>query len=179
MATIVGTAETPYIGQIMLVGFNFAPQGWAFCDGALLAISEFEALFNLIGTTYGGDGQSNFALPDLRGRVPVSVGQGAGLSSYQIGQSGGVESVTLTVNQLAAHTHVVAPGASSSEETTNRPGGAYPSAGGYYASPPGSGVTMAAATVANAGGSQPHNNIQPILGVNFIISLFGVFPTQT
>jgi len=170
--------SSPFVGEIRLVGFNFAPAGWAFCDGTLLPISENETLFNLIGTTYGGDGQTTFALPDLRGRVPVHVGQGPGLQSYQIGESFGVESVTLNVNQIPAHTHGFAPGASSGEQTTNRPDNAYPSAGGYYSTAPTTGVTMPAPTVANAGGSQPHDNIQPVLGINFIISLFGVFPSQ-
>ena len=125
--------SSPYIGQIILVGFNFAPQGWAFCNGALLAISEQETLFNLIGTTYGGDGQTTFALPDLRGRVPVHVGQGPGLSSYVIGQAAGVENVTLNVNQLPQHAHVVSPAASSGEQTSNRPDNNFPAVGGYYA----------------------------------------------
>jgi len=170
--------SSPFVGQIAIVGFNFAPVGWAFCDGTLLPISEYETLFNLIGTTFGGDGQTTFALPDLRGRVPVHVGQGSGLQSYQIGESFGVETVTLNVNQIPSHTHAFSPGASSAEETTNRPNNAYPSAGGYYSTSPTTGVTMPAPTVANAGGSQPHTNIQPYLALNFIISLFGVFPSQ-
>jgi len=171
--------SSPFVGQIVMVGFNFAPAGWAFCDGTLLPISENPTLFDLIGTTYGGDGQSTFALPDLRGRVPVHTGQGAGLQSYVIGEEWGVESVTLTTQQIPSHAHSFAPGASSAEETTNRPDNAYPSAGGYYSTSPTSGVTMPAPTVANAGGSQPHSNIQPVLGVNFIISLFGIFPSQS
>ncbi|HTZ06811.1 MAG TPA: tail fiber protein [Gaiellaceae bacterium] len=168
----------PYIGDIALVGFNFAPVGWAFCNGALMPISENEALFNLIGTTFGGDGQSTFALPDLRSRVPVHTGTGNGLSPVVIGEMYGVESVTLTVQQLAAHAHTFAPGASSGEPTTNRPDNAYPSSNGYYSSSPTTGVTMPAPTAANSGGSQPHSNIQPVLALNFIIALFGVFPTQ-
>lgn len=168
----------PYVGQIALVGFNFAPVGWAFCDGSLLAISENTVLFQLIGTTFGGDGQQTFGLPDLRGRVPVHMGQGGGLSSYVLGEEWGIENVTLTVNQIASHTHVFSPGASSAEPTTDRPDNAYPSAGGYYSSGATGGVTMPAPTAANAGGGQPHSNIQPVLALNFIIALFGVFPSQ-
>jgi microcystin-dependent protein len=176
---MAGNAGSPYIGQIMMVGFNFAPNGWAFCDGALLAISQFDALFNLIGTTYGGDGQQTFALPDLRGRVPVGIGQGAGLSSYVIGQSGGVESVTLNVNQLPSHQHVVSPGANSGEQTSNRPDNNFPAVGGYYATTTNSTSPMGAPTLAPVGSGQPHNNIQPVLGINFIISLFGIFPSRS
>lgn len=174
-----GDAQAPYVGQIMMVGFSFAPAGWAFCDGQLLAISENETLFNLIGTTYGGDGQSTFGLPDLRGRVPVHVGTGPGLSNYVIAQSGGVETVTLTENQLPQHVHSYNPAASSNEQTSNRPDNNYPAVGGYYAGTTNSGAPMGAPTIASAGGSQPHNNVQPFLGINFIISLFGVFPSQT
>jgi microcystin-dependent protein len=173
-----GLADNPFIGQIMLVGFNFAPAGWAFCDGQLLAIAENDALFNLIGTTYGGDGQSTFALPDLRGRVPVGIGQGPGLSSYTIGESVGVENVTLTVNQLPQHLHVYSPGASQDEPTSNRPDNNYPTVGGYYAATTNSSSPMGAPTLAPAGGNQPHTNVQPFLGINFIISLFGIFPSQ-
>ena len=173
-----GGGGQPFVGQIMMVGFNFAPAGWAFCNGQLLAISENEVLFNLIGTTYGGDGQATFALPDLRGRVPVHQGQGSGLSSYAIGQISGVESVTLTVSQLPSHQHVYSPGASASEATSDRPDSNYPAVGGYYASTTNSSSPMGAPTIGSAGGGQPHNNVQPYLGVNFIISLFGIFPTQ-
>jgi microcystin-dependent protein len=173
-----GPAGSPYIGQIIMVGFNFPPVNWAFCDGALLAIAENEALFNLIGTTYGGDGQTTFALPDLRGRVQVGIGQGTGLSNYVIGQSQGFENVTLNVNQLPSHQHLFTPAASSNELTTNRPDNSYPAVGGYYASTTNSSSPMGAPTIAAAGGSQPHNNIQPVVGINFIIALFGIFPSQ-
>jgi microcystin-dependent protein len=173
-----GGGSQPFVGEIMMVGFNFAPQGWAFCDGALLAIAENDTLFNLIGTTYGGDGQTTFALPDLRGRVPIHIGQGPGLSPYVIGQRAGVENVTLTVNQLPQHAHVVNPAASSGEQTSNRPDNNYPAVGGYYAASTNSSSPMGAPTLAAAGGGQPHNNIQPVVGINFIISLFGIFPSQ-
>ncbi len=173
-----GDASQPYVGQIMMVGFNFAPVGWMFCDGQLLAIAENETLFNLIGTTYGGDGQTTFALPDLRGRVPVHVGTGSGLSTYVISQLSGVETVTLTVNQLPQHQHSFNPAASQNEQTSNRPDNSYPALGGYYAATANSASPVGAPTLAPAGGNQPHSNIQPFLGINFIISLFGVFPSQ-
>jgi microcystin-dependent protein len=173
-----GNAGTPYVGQIMMVGFNFNPQGWALCNGQLLAIADNTTLFALIGTTYGGDGQSTFGLPDLRGRVPVGVGQGAGLSSYVIGQLAGVEATPVTVNQLPQHQHVYNPAASQNEPTSDRPDNSYPAVGGYYATTTNSSSPMGAPTLAPAGNNQPHNNLQPFLGINFIISLFGVFPSQ-
>ena len=108
---MAGGLGTPWVGEIRMVGFNFQPQGWMLCNGQLLAISQYSVLFNLIGTTYGGDGQSTFALPDLRGRVPLGAGQGAGLGNYALGQPSGAETVTLTVNQMAVHTHLYTPGA--------------------------------------------------------------------
>ena len=171
-------AGTPYIGQIIMVGFNFAPVNWALCNGQLMPISENDALFNLIGTTYGGDGQTTFALPNLQGRVPVGQGQGAGLSSYVIGEVTGVESVTLTVNQLPAHQHVYNPPASQNELTSDRPDNNVPAVGGYYAATSNSASPMGAPTVGSAGGSQPHNTLHPYLAVNFIIALFGIFPSQ-
>jgi microcystin-dependent protein len=176
---MAGNGGTPYVGQIIMVGFNFAPLGWMLCDGSVLPISENETLFILIGTTYGGDGQQTFALPDLRGRVPVGVGQGSGLTNRIIGQSFGVETVPLTVNQLPSHQHVVNPAASQNEPTSDRPDNHYPAVGGYYAGTTNSNSPMGAPTLGAAGGGQPHNNIQPVLGINFIISLFGVFPSQT
>jgi microcystin-dependent protein len=173
-----GLANNPFVGQIMMVGFNFAPQGWAFCDGQLLSIAENDVLFQLIGTTYGGDGQTTFGLPDLRGRVPVGIGQGPGLSPYVIGQLFGSEAVPLTVNQLPPHQHVYSPGASQDEPTSDRPDNNYPAVGGYYAATTNSSSPMGAPTVGSAGGNQPHTNVQPLLGINFIISLFGIFPSQ-
>ena len=175
---MAGNGGTPYVGQIIMVGFNFAPLGWMLCDGSVLPISENETLFNLIGTTYGGDGQQTFALPDLRGRVPVGIGQGSGLTNRIIGQSFGVETVPLTVNQLPSHQHVLNPAASQSEPTSDRPDNNYPALGGYYAGTTNSSSPMGAPTLGAAGGGQPHNNIQPVLAINFIISLFGVFPSQ-
>lgn len=173
-----GGAQSPWVGQIAMVGFNFAPAGWAFCQGQLLPIAEYETLFNLIGTTYGGDGQTTFALPNLQSRVPIHQGSGPE-QSVTIGEVFGVENVTLTVNQLPSHSHVFAPGASQSEPTSDHPDGNYPALGGYYyAGAVGSTPTMGAPTVAAAGSNQPHNNLQPFLAINFIISLFGIFPSQ-
>lgn len=164
----------PFIGEIRMFGGNFAPVGWSFCNGAILPIDQNDALFNLIGTTYGGDGQTTFALPDLQSRVPIHVGPG-----FALGQSGGTESVTLTVSQIPAHAHV--PQASSNSGTQNAPGGgvwAVPSSGTIYNTTAPS-VTMAAGALGSDGGSQPHDNMVPFLVINFILSLFGVFPSQT
>jgi microcystin-dependent protein len=168
----------PYVGQILLVAFNFAPAGWQACDGSLLPISEFDTLFALIGTTYGGDGQSTFGVPDLRGRVTVHQGQAPGLNSYVIGQLGGVEIVTLTGNQMPQHSHALL--ASSADATVNDPTNAVLAGGGQNrlysnATPVNS---MNPAMVSPMGGSQPHNNQQPFLVCNWIISQFGVFPSQ-
>jgi len=166
--------SSPFIGEIRMFGGNFAPQGWAFCDGSLLPISENDALFNLIGTTYGGDGQSTFALPNLSSSVPVHVGPG-----FALGQAGGEETVTLTTNQIPAHSHV--PQASSNPGTQSGPANGLwaassPSLNEYSAAAPG--LAMNPVTVGQAGGSQPHDNMLPFLGVNFILSLFGIFPSQ-
>ena len=167
----------PYIGEIRMFAGNFPPVGWMFCEGQLLPISENETLFNLIGTTYGGDGQSTFALPDLRGRVPVHVGNG-----FQLAQAAGVEDVTLTVAQLPAHTHGFM--ASKDPASQSRPPGtvlASNSPTSIYRTlvPPPPQVAMSASMIAPAGGSQPHTNFQPYLCVDFIISLFGIFPSPT
>lgn len=163
----------PYVGEIRIFAGNFAPQGWMFCDGQLLPISEFDTLFNLIGTTYGGDGQSTFALPDLRGRVPIHQGNG-----FTLAENGGAEQITLTVQQIPAHSHIVT--AAGSGTATKSPAGATLADGlaPIYERVTGSEATMGT-QLGTAGGSQPHENRQPYLGINFIISLFGVFPSQT
>lgn len=165
--------SNPYVGEIRMFGGNFAPVGWAFCDGSLLAISEFSVLFNLIGTTYGGDGQSTFALPDLRSRVPVHVGP-----SLTIGENGGVEAVTLTTTQIPNHAHR-GHGTSDGGTSTDPTGLVWASTPQlpYHAlvEPEG---PMAADDVSLAGGSQPHDNMLPFVVVTFIISLFGIFPSQ-
>ena len=163
----------PYVGEIRMFAGNFAPAGWMFCEGQLLPISENETLFNLIGTTYGGDGQSTFALPDLRGRIPLHFGNG-----FTLAETGGVETVTLTVSQIPAHSHpLLATGSSANaSDPTNRVL-AKPSKNLYRPGP--AAVTMNPQSVGSTGGSQPHNNFQPYLCVDFIISLFGIFPSQT
>jgi len=175
----------PYVGQIIMFGGTFAPAGWMICQGQTMAISENETLFNLIGTTYGGDGQSTFQLPDLQGRVPVHMGQGSGLSSYVIGQSGGVEQVTLSTQQIPSHIHMVttanaatSAGPQSTTILANEVTSGQPTGGNAFAyAAPGAQVTLPSSTVVNTGGSQPHENIQPILTVTYCISLFGVYPT--
>jgi microcystin-dependent protein len=168
---------SPFIGQITAVGFNFAPQGWAFCDGSLLPISQNDALFALIGTTFGGDGVQTFALPDLRGRTPIGTGQTGGTSNYVMGQRQGVENVTLTTGQIPQHTHGVS--ATGSQANSGTPGGIFGAAASvspYAAS--GNHSSLAVQSVANDGGSQPHDNLQPYQTLNWIISLFGIFPSQ-
>lgn len=178
--------STPYVGEIRMFAGSFAPVGWELCQGQLLSISENEVLFILIGTTYGGDGQSTFALPDLRGRIPLHQGSGPGLSNRVIGQVAGLESVTLTIGQTPSHSHVITatPQAVSSVGNSLTPTGNYWSkSGGESGYGDTANVQMAAGllstpTLGVAGGSQPHNNMPPYLAVNFIISLFGIFPTQ-
>jgi microcystin-dependent protein len=170
--------STPFIGEIRIFAGNFAPQNWAICDGSVLAISQNEALFNLIGTTYGGDGQTTFNLPDLRSRVPIHQGNG-----YVIGQRAGSESVTLTTPQLPAHNHTVQ--SSSAHGNTSSPAGALWATDGTGVAAPyrtpasgGTAVALNPATVGASGGGQPHENRQPLLAMNYIISLFGIFPSQ-
>ena len=162
----------PYVGEIRIFAGNFAPAGWMFCEGQLLAISENETLFQLIGTTYGGDGQSTFALPDLRGRLPIHQGDG-----FILAENGGAEEITLTVNQMPAHSHALL--ATSSPGALNAPAGNLTAESAavkvYLADSPGAGLHQNA--VAPTGGSQPHTNFQPYLCLNFIISLFGIFPS--
>lgn len=171
---------TPYVGEIRMFGGNFAPAGWFFCDGSLLPISEYETLFQLLGTTYGGDGESTFAVPDLRGRLPNHQGTGPGLSTYVIGQQGGAEQVTLTVNQIPAHTH--APLASTGPGGNSNPvDNIWATAANnfYSTAAPNSGAPLPNDAISPAGGSQPHDNVQPFLCVSFIISLFGIFPSPS
>ena len=167
----------PYVGEIRIFAGNFAPQGWAFCDGSLLSIAENVVLFDLIGTTYGGDGQNTFGLPDLRGRVPIHQGSG-----YVIGALSGSESVALTGAQLPVHTHAVH--SSTAHGNTSSPAGTLWATDGTGVAAPyrkpasgGSAVALAGGTVAPSGGGQPHENRQPLLAMNYIISLFGIFPS--
>lgn len=163
----------PFVGEIRLFAGNFAPSGWAFCDGQLLPISEYEVLFNLIGTTYGGDGVNTFALPDLRGRVPVHQGQGSTL-----GQPGGLETVALAAQQMPPHTHALL--ASMDPAISPNPQGqvlARTVSSTPYFQDPNPAIPLAAASLSPAGGSQPHDNVQPFQCLNFILSLYGVFPS--
>jgi|SRR5690554_1713876 len=177
----------PFIGQIMMVGFNFAPKGWAFCDGRLLSIAQNTALFSLLGTTYGGDGVTTFALPDLRGRCAVGMGQGPGLSSYVQGQCAGTENVTLVQTQMPAHTHALM--ASTADGTTNIPTGAVIAANkipidrstvvdgnAFVQSNPS--TTMSPQSVGPSGGTQPHSNMQPYMAMNYVIALYGIYPSR-
>lgn len=171
--------SNPYLGEIRMVGFNFAPVGWAFCNGQLMSISQNTALFSLLGTTYGGNGTTTFALPDLRGRVPVHFGQGPGLSNYAQGQTGGVESLALLANQLPSHNHTV--NCSTTGGTQAGPSGGYPaveSTGTSLDYAVSSNNTMNPAMIGNAGSGLPHENRQPFLCVNFIIALQGIFPSR-
>ncbi|TCO87376.1 microcystin-dependent protein [Chthoniobacter flavus] len=164
----------PYVGEVRIFAGNFAPAGWMFCEGQLLPISEFETLFNLIGTTYGGDGQSTFALPDLRGRLPMHQGNG-----FTLAETGGVETVTLTVSQIPSHSHPFLGSTDAGDQAT--PVGFVAAANNtvkvYTASPPT--VVLHQISMLSTGGSQPHDNFQPYLCVSFIMSMFGIFPSQT
>jgi microcystin-dependent protein len=170
----------PYLGQITLVAFNFAPLGWALCNGQLLSIAQNTALFSLLGTTYGGDGQTTFALPDLRSRIPLHQGQGSGTSNYTIGQSGGSEQVTLTSNQVPSHTHQAQcfTGGSNSQSPVN---GVWAQASNdqpYKGSEVGT-ANMASGAIGPAGGNQPHPNLMAFQALNYIIALSGIFPSQS
>jgi len=169
--------STPYVGEIRLFAGNFAPVGWMLCQGQTLSIAENEVLFQLIGTTYGGDGQTSFALPDLSGRVPVHQGQGPGTSPRTMGEIGGTETVTLLASQMPGHTHAMH--ASTAAATGSAPGGALVGATTVASYDPGAASTaMAAGAIGTAGGNQPHQNMAPTLALNYIISLFGIFPSQ-
>lgn len=166
---------TPYLGEIRWVSFNYTPQGWAFCNGQFLPINQNQALFSLLGTTYGGNGQTTFALPNLRGRVPVHMGNGT-----ELGEAGGASSVTLTLAQMAAHSHQV--NTSNALATSNSPAGGLIGKKGrlgrdMYTAPAGE-FAMATACTTSIGGAQPHENMQPSLTLNAIIALQGIFPSQ-
>lgn len=172
----------PFVGEIRMFAGNFAPAGWMFCDGQLLPISENETLFNLIGTTYGGDGQETFALPNLQSRIPLHQGTGSGLSTYQLAESGGTESVTLTTQQIPTHTHPALCNNGAGASTSNPNGATWSKAdtANYSATLATTGFMGTAAIMTSpSGGSQPHDNMVPYLCINFIISLFGIFPTPS
>ena len=166
----------PFLGEIRTVSFNFAPIGWALCDGQLLSIAQNTALFNLLGTTYGGDGKTTFALPNLQGRVPVHQGTGTGLSPRLLGESAGAESIKLTIAQIPKHNHSLH--ATSNQHTSAIPAGHVLARGGAYGNAP-SNTELNQAAVGSVGGSEAHNNLQPFLVVNFIIALQGIFPARS
>lgn len=167
----------PFVGEIRMFAGNFAPRGWAFCDGQLLAVSQNDALFSLLGTIYGGDGRTTFGLPDLRGRIPIHAGTGPGLSPRRLGAKGGTEQETITVNQLPSHTHPWR--ASNASATSKQPLGQAPAiAQGDVYSNDFSGTNFNAAAVGNGGGSRGHSNLMPFLCIHFIIALFGIYPSR-
>jgi microcystin-dependent protein len=165
--------SSPFLGQIIPVAFNFAPRGWAFCSGQTLPINQNQALFSLLGTTYGGNGQTTFQLPNLQSRVPMHVSPG-----HTLGEVGGTETVTVMVNELPAHAHPVTQPASKDPETTNRPDGAYYTVGGAYGSSPAN-PAMGGTATSVTGGGQPHLNLQPSLALPFVIALTGIFPSRS
>ncbi len=168
----------PFVGEIRMFAGNFAPRGWAFCDGQLLAVSQNDALFSLLGTIYGGDGRTTFGLPDLRGRIPIHAGSGPGLSPRRLGAKGGEEKVTLTVNQMPSHSHT--DRFSTAAPTQNNPEGetlgASPNVRVFR--PQDADQNMASSAITNVGGSRSHTNLQPFLCIHFIIALFGIYPSR-
>ncbi|GAB4186737.1 MAG: tail fiber protein [Wenzhouxiangellaceae bacterium] len=170
----------PFLAEIRMVGFNFAPRGWAFCDGQILPINQNQSLYSLLGTTYGGDGRTSFALPDLRGRTPIHVGRSDGGQEHREGQKSGEETHTLAVNEMPQHNHLAHASSSPGDSpvptsnllgsTLNEAFRAFTSAGDL--------VNMRAGTITNVGGSQAHNNMQPYLALNFCIALQGLFPSR-
>lgn len=178
----------PFIGEIKMVGFNYAPQGWALCNGQLLPISQNQALFSLLGTNFGGDGRTNFGLPDLRGRTPMHYGQGPGLTPRQMGQKGGQEAVMLSVPQMPSHSHsgTIQPNASTASADKSDPTGAYPAVEGsgrettnQYAGSSDTQMGETDFTTSSAGGSQAHDNMSPYQVVSFCIALQGVYPPRS
>jgi microcystin-dependent protein len=169
----------PFLGEIRMFGFNFAPRGWATCSGQTMPINQNTALFSLIGTYYGGNGTTTFNPPDLRSRVPLNQGQGPGLSPYTIGQQGGTENTVLQQSNMPAHNHTVSPGANDSPATATRPGGAVlaRTTAAIYATAS-DGTTMANSTTSTNGSNQPFSTVQPYLAINFCIALQGIFPSR-
>ncbi len=170
----------PFVAEIRIFPFNFAPTGWAFCDGQIMPLSQNTALFALLGTTYGGDGKSTFALPDLQGNAPLCAGQGAGTSLYDLGQMGGAQFVTLLQSEIPFHNHTAQ--VSLSDATDQTPNGTLLATGvgiGNYANTGGATTTLSGNALAPVGGDLPHNNMQPYLTLNFCIALQGVFPPRT
>ena len=170
----------PLMASIMMFGGNFAPRSWAFCDGQLLSISAYSALFSLLGTTFGGDGRTTFGLPEMRGRVPVHAGHGPGLSTRPLGQKSGTETVTLTTSEIPAHSHNGHVNANTGDGDDVSPQGRYPgkAATDFYADASNAQMNAASVTTANTGGGGAHPNMQPYMVVNFIIALQGTYPSR-
>lgn len=175
------------IGEVRMFAGTFAPKNWSFCQGQIIAIASNTALFSILGTTYGGNGTTTFGLPDMQGRVCIGQGTGPGLSPYSLGQKSGTETVTLTLSQMPAHNHQVfgtlSPFVMSGTPDETNPNGEYPAvsgAGDVYSSTAGSsmGPSPLTTTIANAGGGQPHENMQPYLGMNYVICMYGIFPSR-
>jgi microcystin-dependent protein len=174
--------SSPYVGEIRMFGGNFAPVGWMTCDGQTLAISDYDTLFNLIGTTYGGDGQTTFNLPNLAARVPVHMGTGSDGTNFVEGQNAGVTTVTLTASQLPSHSHALQATSSGQQQAPSSntyPADATPANAHVYGPPGALPTQLAGGTLTGGGSNLPHNNLQPYLAITFIISLFGVYPSQT
>ncbi len=168
----------PFVGEIRMFAGNFAPRGWAFCDGQLLAVSSNDALFSLLGTIYGGDGRTTFGLPDLRSRIPLHAGSGPGLSSRRLGAAGGAEEETVTVNQLSSHSHDFNANPSTGDQTAPTGNVVAGRIGDATYVESNQDVDMAGAALDNTGGSQSHTNLMPTLCVHFIIALFGIYPSR-
>ena len=177
-------SQDPMIGEIRMFAGNFAPRGWALCDGQLLPIAQNSALFSILGTTYGGDGRTNFALPDLRGRAPIHAGTGSGLSPKRLGQKGGEENVTLTISQIPSHNHLatVALNADSTVATSDKPENMFPARNAastpQYGDTANTTLGLSSVSVGNTGGNRSHNNMQPFLTIHYIIALQGTFPSR-
>ena len=170
----------PFVAEIRIVPFNFAPKGWAFCDGQILPLSQNTALFSLLGTTYGGNGQSNFALPNLQGSAPMHPGQGPGLSLHDLGETGGSQTVTLLESELPAHTHALRGDTIDLADTNvPSPNASFALSSGGTLYQMAANAQLAPTALAAVGGSQPHNNMQPYLTLNFCIALQGVYPPRT
>lgn len=169
----------PFVGEIRMFAGNFAPRGWAFCDGQLLAVSQNDALFSLLGTIYGGDGRTTFGLPDLRGRIPIHAGTGPGLSPRRLGAKGGAENETLTVNQMPSHTHQLRAN-SNNGDVASPSGHSFADSGAVqmYTTANSSPENLNNSIIGNTGGSRSHTNLQPTLCINFIIALFGIYPSR-
>lgn len=170
----------PFLAEVRMVGFNFAPRGWAFCDGQILPISQNQSLYSLLGTTYGGDGRTSFVLPDLRGRTPIHVGRNDGGAEHVLGQKSGEETHTLSVNEMPQHNHPFHAIDEPASGRTDQPAGTFLSkaASDLYSTEVSNLVNVGSGSITNAGGGQAHENIQPFLAVNFCIALRGLFPSR-